>query len=58
MIKTTWSQLVEVYPNRIEGEVLDNINQVWQSDIFYLGIEQQHFYGVTIEDVLSLTEIG
>ena len=53
MIKTTWSQLVEVYPNRIEGKVLDNINQVWQSDIFYLGIEQQHFYGVTIEDVYS-----
>ena len=53
MTRTTWSQRVEVYANLIEGKVLDNINQVWQSDIFYLGIEQQHFYGVTIEDVYS-----
>jgi len=53
MIKTTWSQRVEVYPNLIEGKVLDNINQVWQSDIFYLNLEQKHFYGVTIEDVYS-----
>lgn len=53
MIKTTWSQRVEVYPNLIEGKVLDHINQVWQSDIFYFHLEQQHFYGVTIEDVYS-----
>src|SRR6185436_19277115 len=53
MIKTTWSQRVELHPNLIEGKVLDNINQVWQSDIFYLNVEQQHFYGVTIEDVYS-----
>jgi transposase InsO family protein len=53
MTRTTWGQRVEVYANLIEGKVLDNINQVWQSDIFYLGIEQQHFYGVTIEDVYS-----
>ena len=53
MTRTTWSQRVEVYPNLIEGKVLDSINQVWQSDIFYLPIDQQHFYGVTIEDVYS-----
>lgn len=53
MTRTTWSQRVEVYPNLIEGKVLDNINQVWQSDIFYLPIDQQHYYGVTIEDVYS-----
>lgn len=53
VIKTTWGQRVEVYANLIEGKVLNNINQVWQSDIFYLGIDQQHFYGVTIEDVYS-----
>jgi putative transposase len=51
--RTTWGQGVEVYPNLIEGKVLDNINQVWQSDMFYLPIDQQHFYGVTIEDVYS-----
>jgi transposase InsO family protein len=53
MTRTTWSQRVEVYANLIEGKVLDNINQLWQSDIFYLRLEQQHFYGVTIEDVYS-----
>jgi putative transposase len=53
MVRTTWSQRVEVYPNLIEGIIVDNINQVWQSDIFYLPVEQQHFYGVTIEDVYS-----
>lgn len=36
VIKTTWSQRIEYYPNLIEGKVLNGINQVWQSDIFYI----------------------
>lgn len=52
-IKTTWSQRVEVYPNLIEGMVLTGVNQVWQSDIFYLSVEQDDFYGIAIEDVYS-----
>lgn len=53
VMKTTWSQRVEVYPNLIEGMVLTGINQVWQSDIFYLKVEGIDYYGVSIEDVYS-----
>jgi len=52
-IKTTWGQRVEVYPNLIAGLLLNNINQVWQSDIFYIGIGAKHHYGFTIIDVYS-----
>ncbi len=52
-IKTTWSQRVEVYPNLIEGKIINGINQVWQSDIFYIKIEGKDYYGVCIEDVYS-----
>ncbi len=51
--RTTWSQRVEVYPNLIEGITIDNINKVWQSDIFYLSVEGVDYYGVTIEDIYS-----
>jgi transposase InsO family protein len=50
---TTWSQRVEVYPNLIEGRVINRINQVWQSDIFYVKVEGKDHYGVTIIDVYS-----
>lgn len=33
--------------------ILNGINQVWQSDIFYIKIEGIDYYGVTIEDVYS-----
>jgi transposase InsO family protein len=52
-LKTTWSQRVTIYPNLIEGKVLTGINQVWQSDIFYIPVEDKVYYGVTIEDVYS-----
>jgi len=51
--KTTWSQSVEVFPNRIEGLIINGINQVWQSDIFYINIEGVSNYGICIEDVYS-----
>jgi putative transposase len=51
--KTTWATKQQVYPNLIEGLEINGINQVWQSDIFYLAVGQQHFYGVTIIDVYS-----
>lgn len=53
VMRTTWSQRVEVYPNLIEGMILNGINQVWQSDIFYLKVEATDYYGVSIEDVYS-----
>jgi transposase InsO family protein len=49
--RTTWSQRVEVHPNRIEGLFLNGPDQVWQSDIFYLAIEGEAFYGIEIIDV-------
>lgn len=52
-VKTTWSQRVEVYPNLIDGIVLTNINQVWQSDLFYLMVEGKHYYGIGIQDIYS-----
>lgn len=51
--KTTWGQRVEVYPNLIEGIILDNVNQVWQSDIFYFTVQNVDYYFVSIEDVYS-----
>ena len=53
VVKTTWSQRIEYYPNLIEGKELNGINQVWQSDIFYIMSQGIHFYGVTILDVYS-----
>lgn len=53
VVKTTWSQRVEYYPNLIEGKILNGINQVWQSDIFYIKSQGKDFYGVTIIDVYS-----
>jgi len=55
---TTWSQKVEVHPNLLEGKVLTGINQAWQSDIFYIKIENAHYYGVTILDVYSRFLLG
>jgi putative transposase len=52
-VKTTWSQRVEVFPNLIEGLTISNINRVWQSDIFYVKVEQKDYYGICIEDVYS-----
>lgn len=51
--KTTWSQRIEVCPNLIEGLVLNRRNQLWQSDIFYISVEGEPYYGVTIMDVYS-----
>ncbi len=52
-LKTTWSQRVTIYPNLIEGMILSGVNQVWQSDIFYIHVEGEDYYGVSIEDVYS-----
>ena len=52
-MKTTWSQRAEIYPNLVEGLTVNGINQVWQSDMFYIKIEGKNYYGVTIMDVYS-----
>jgi len=51
--KTTWGQRVEVYPDLVSGMIINNIDQVYQSDIFYLKVAGKDYYGVTIIDVYS-----
>lgn len=51
--KTTWGQRVEVYPDLVSGTTIDNIDQVYQSDIFYLKVADKDYYGVTIIDIYS-----
>ena len=51
--KTTRGQREEVYPDLVSGTTIDNINQVYQSDIFYLKVADKDYYGVTIIDVYS-----
>lgn len=53
VMKTTWGQRVEVYPDLVSGKEINNINQVFQSDIFYLKVEGEDYYGITIEDIYS-----
>ncbi|MEI2694681.1 MAG: DDE-type integrase/transposase/recombinase [Saprospiraceae bacterium] len=53
VVRTTWSQSVEVYPNLIENKQLSGPNQAWQSDIFYYKVGATNYYGVTIEDVYT-----
>jgi hypothetical protein len=51
--KTTYGQRVEVYPDLVSGRVFNNINQVYQSDIFYLKVADKDYYGITIIDAYS-----
>jgi putative transposase len=52
-VRTTWSQRVEIYENLINGITINDVNMLWQSDIFYLDVENTHHYGICIEDVYS-----
>jgi putative transposase len=51
--KTTWGQRIEVYPDLVSGIVIKTIDQVYQSDIFYLKVADTDYYGVTIIDVYN-----
>lgn len=46
------------FPNLIEGSLVTDINQVWQSDITYILVGQKYFYLVFIIDVYSRRIIG
>jgi len=46
------------YPNLIEGSVVNQINQVWQSDITYILVNGQFYYIVFIIDIFSRRIVG
>lgn len=46
-------QRVQVYPDLVSGLMVNNIDQVYQSDIFYLKVAGKGYYGVTIIDAYS-----
>lgn len=50
--KTTTPGFIE-FPNCIEGKLVHNINQVWQSDITYFPFVKTHYYITFIIDVYS-----
>lgn len=41
------------YPNLIEGMLLSNKNQVWQTDITYYRVKEKFYYLIFIEDVYT-----
>lgn len=46
------------FPNLIEGLEVTGPNQVWQSDITYLEVGQENYYGVFIIDVYTKKIVG
>ena len=56
-VRTTFAGFYK-YPNYIEGCIVYDINQVWQSDITYILIGENFFYLVFIIDVYSRRIVG
>jgi len=56
-IKTTEPTCYQ-YPNLIEGIILNNVNQVWQSDITFIYIGGRFYYLIFIIDVYSKRIVG
>ena len=46
------------YPNLIEGSMVNDIDQVWQSDITYVKVGADYFYVVFIIDIYSKRIVG
>lgn len=56
--KTTQPQYDLIFPNLIEGLLLSGINQLIQTDITYLRINERFYYLVLIVDVYSRRIVG
>lgn len=56
--KTTQPQYDKIYPNLIEGIILNGINQLVQTDISYIWINGKFYYLVFIIDVYSRRIVG
>lgn len=46
------------YPNLIEGSMVTDVDQIWQSDITYVKVGADYFYVVFIIDVYSKRIVG
>ena len=56
--RTTYSQKVLHYPNRIKGLELQSINHVWQTDITYIYVNGRFYYLTFIIDIYSQRIVG
>lgn len=56
--RTTYGIGKLYYPNRIEGLIVEGINQVWQTDITYIEVGDRFYYLVFIVDVYSRRIVG
>lgn len=55
---TMSSHGLPVYPNMAKGMILDNINQLWVSDITYIGIDGNFSYLSIVMDAYSRKCVG
>ncbi|MCF0059851.1 IS3 family transposase [Dyadobacter sp. CY356] len=56
--RTTFSSPYSRYQNLLKNKELDNINQLWTSDLTYFKVGEKDFYIVLIIDVYSRLIIG
>lgn len=56
--RTTFSTKSNRYKNLLEGLIIDDINQVWVSDISYFWVVDKFFYIVLIMDIYSRRIVG
>ena len=56
--RTTFANPYSRHRNLLENKQLDNVNQLWTSDITYFEVDGQFFYIVFIMDVYSRLIIG
>jgi transposase InsO family protein len=57
-VRTTFSSPYSRYQNLLTNKVLNNINQLWTSDLTYFKVGEQDFYIVFIMDVYSRLIVG
>ena len=57
-MKTTRASRYQRFPNLIAGTTLNDLNQVWVSDITYYRLNQRHFYITLIMDLYSRRILG
>lgn len=57
-VKTTQRQSIFHYPNLIEGNNVDGVNQVVQTDITYYRVKDRFYYMTFIKDIYSRRILG